>query len=85
MHKPKNNISALLTEISWIASGRNFVRATSESHRRSTTSLITHPAARMPITPHTKMMIFLIEGCPFPAIHNAHIVGHSSKKIPIGL
>jgi hypothetical protein len=42
------------------------------------------PAARIKTTPVQNISIFLAEGLPSPAIHNAHKVGHSNKSMPIG-
>ena len=45
---------------------------------------MTHPAERMTNTPATNTNTTAVSGLPSPAIHNAHRVGHSSSRVPIG-
>ena len=64
--------------------GRFFVRRTWGSILRSAKSFMTHPAERMTNTPATNTSTTTGSGSPAPAIHNAHSVGHSSSREPIG-
>src|SRR3569623_650411 len=45
---------------------------------------MTQPAERIRNPNATNTTTTLLSGCPAPAIHKAHNVGHSSSRLPIG-
>src|SRR5690625_5326759 len=67
-----------------VAMGRSRVRLTCPSTLRSAKSLITQPAERITNTPSTKITNRCQLGKPSAASHNAHSVGQSNKKVPMG-
>lgn len=83
-HNAANNINASRGFTRPAAMGREQVRATSGSISLSAKSLITHPAERMTKTPTINISTIDAVGCPSPASHNDHKLGHSSRKLPMG-
>ena len=77
--------STSLTEICPEAIGRFFVLKTLLSIFLSTKSLTAQPNDLVTMTPKIKIIKILKSGTPLLESHNAHRVGHKSKKIPMGL
>ena len=66
------------------ANGRFFVLETNLSKSLSIISFSIHQAERIKKTPKRNTTRIFLFGNPSEANHNAHNVGHNSRKIPIG-